>query len=275
MRSTSSHSAVTGTTSNSRALRATNVTVSLAGRQLVDHVNITAEPGRIHAILGPNGAGKSTLLRALCGLQSLSAGQVCLGDHIVHDLPSEQRAQLISWVPQHTLLQSPLLVHEVIAMGRYMHGGHGGHGVKKTTQRDHQQLKQQVLEQCRIDHLAQRVFTTLSGGERARVLIARALISEAPVMCLDEPTASLDIGHRLDCFQLCRDLANNGHTIIIVLHELADALRFSDDATLLHQGELIAQGTCQEVITKQHLSAVYQVSMRQEQGPAFDRLGKV
>jgi iron complex transport system ATP-binding protein len=236
-------------------LRARGVGVTLGGRPVLHDVDLEANPGEVLALLGPNGAGKSTLLKALAGLLPYE-GRVEIDDVDVASLSPRARAKRISYVPQRSLLRSALSVEEVVALGRYVHGGSFG-GMSKNDRDaiDH------ALDTAHADGLRDRIFTQLSVGEQQRVLLARALASDAPILLLDEPTASLDVGEGMAVLRLIRTLAARNHTLIVVLHDLADARSTTDRALLLKDGRVAEQGNTTEVVSAEPIRAVYGVKL--------------
>ena len=237
------------------ALRASGVSVELGGRRVLHDVTFDANPGEVLALLGPNGAGKSTLLKALAGLLPYE-GRIAIANTDVASLSPHKRAKRISYVPQRSLLRSALSVEEVVALGRYVHGSRFG-GMSKNDKRaiDH------ALETAHADGLRDRIFTQLSVGEQQRVLLARALASDAPILLLDEPTASLDVGEGMAVLRLIRTLAARQHTLIVVLHDLADARSTTDRALLLKDGRIVEQGDTTEVVSAEPIRAVYGVRL--------------
>ena len=237
------------------ALRARGVSVTLGGRAVLRDVDLRANPGEVLALLGPNGAGKSTLLKALAGLLPYE-GRIEIAGVDVASLSPRMRAQRISYVPQRSLLRSALSVEEVVALGRYVHGGSFG-GMSKTDKEaiDH------ALETAHADVLRDRIFTQLSVGEQQRVLLARALASDAPILFLDEPTAALDVGEGMAVLRLIKKLAARQHTLIVVLHDLADARSTTDRALLLKDGRVVEQGDTREVVSPEPIRAVYGVKL--------------
>lgn len=236
-------------------LRASGLSVTLGGRAVLNGIDLEAAPGEVLALLGPNGAGKSTLLKALAGLLPYD-GSVEIGDTDVGSLSPRDRALRISYVPQRSLLRSALSVEEVVALGRYVHGGSFG-GISKNDQEaiDH------ALETAHADSLRHRIFTQLSVGEQQRVLLARALASDAPILLLDEPTAALDVGEGMAVLRLIRKLAARKHTLIVVLHDLADARSTTDRALLLKDGLVVEQGDTRDVVSAEPIRAVYGVNL--------------
>ncbi|MBW2190953.1 MAG: ABC transporter [Deltaproteobacteria bacterium] len=236
-------------------LRAKGVKVTLGGRTVLHDVDLDANPGEVLALLGPNGAGKSTLLKALAGLLPYE-GCVEIADVEVASISPRMRAKRISYVPQRSLLRSALSVEEVVALGRYVHGGSFG-GISQSDRDaiDH------ALETAHADSLRDRIFTQLSVGEQQRVLLARALASDAPILLLDEPTAALDVREAMAVLRLIRTLAERQHTLIVVLHDLADARSTTDRALLLKEGRVAKRGSTAEVVSPGPIRDVYGVNL--------------
>jgi iron complex transport system ATP-binding protein len=246
------------------ALRAQGVSVTLDGRAVLRNVDLQANPGEVLALLGPNGAGKSTLLKALAGLLRYE-GRVEIGDFDVASLAPRKRAKRVSYVPQRSLLRSALTVREVVALGRYVHGGNLG----GLSQNDKEAIEHALSTTHALD-LHNRIFTQLSVGEQQRVLLARALASDAPILLLDEPTAALDVGEGLAVLRLIRDLAARRHTIVVVLHDLGDARSTTDRALLLKEGRVVQQGHTQDVVSAEPIRAVYGVRLLENARIGFE-----
>lgn len=236
-------------------LVATGIRVSLGGRTVLWDVDLQANPGEVLALLGPNGAGKSTLLKALAGLLP-HRGRVEIDGVEAASLSPKGKAKRVSYVPQRSLLRSSLTVEEVVALGRYVHGsGFGG------TSKADQNAIDAALATAHADPFRNRLFTQLSVGEQQRVLLARALASDAPILLLDEPTAALDVGEGLSVLRLIRTLATRNHTIIVVLHDLADARTTTDRALLLKDGRVIERGATKNVVASKPIFAAYGVRL--------------
>jgi iron complex transport system ATP-binding protein len=236
------------------SFRIQDLTVRRGGKVVVQAVSCEVQPGEVLAILGPNGAGKSSMLEGALGLTPVESGSCSINGVDVLKVSPRERARLVSWVPQRSRLESALTVMEVVAQGRFPHrGDRFGLGLDDRT------AVRRSLENVDAGHLAHRHFTTLSGGERARVLIARALATEAPVLLLDEPAAALDLGHALDLEALLRRLASAGRSVAIVLHDLDQARRCCDRALVLDRGQAVAAGLVAEVLTPELLAAVWGV----------------
>ncbi len=242
-------------------LHAEGIVVERSGRRIVDALGFRLDPGLLLAIIGPNGAGKSTLLKSVLGLVARQAGRVQVRDRCgawrcVDSMSMGERAACMAYVPQRSSLQARISVEEVVAMGRFPHRGAG----LRLRAHDRAAIVQ-ALEQADVADLATRSFPTLSGGEQARVLIARALATEARVMLLDEPTASLDVGHALDLLRLLRQLAESGLGIAIVLHDLNQACEHCDHAILMHEGSAASCGPAKAVLGDRHIETVYGVRL--------------
>ncbi len=237
-------------------LQAEHITVHGDGREIVSDCSLTVRAGEVLAILGPNGAGKTTLLKAVLGLVRSALGRVRAGGRDLLRLPADARARLVAYVPQRSGLQAALSVREVVAMGRYAHGG-----LRFGLNAADRLAIDQALATTDATALAGRTFATLSGGEQARVLIARALATEAQVILLDEPTASLDIPHAIDSLRCLRRLAAAGKGIGIVLHDLNQAREWTDRCLVMHHGRIAESGPTGGVITDANIAPIWGVNL--------------
>ncbi|MFV0455981.1 MAG: ABC transporter ATP-binding protein [Pseudomonas sp.] len=215
------------------------------------------EEGRTLSLLGPNGAGKTTLLRCLLGLNRLEHGQVIVAGRDVSSLPAPQRARLMAYVPQASVLTFPYAVREVVLMGRLAHQAFG-----QAPQRNDYQAVERAMREMDIEDLADTQFQQLSGGEKQLVTIARALAQQARVLILDEPTASLDFANQARTLKLIRSLSRHGHTVLMSTHAPDHALLASAKVVLLKNGEVFAQGAPEAVVTSENLSRLYGVPAR-------------
>jgi iron complex transport system ATP-binding protein len=249
--------------SQARGLVATGIRVSHGKRQVLHGVDLNARPGEVLAILGPNGAGKSTLLRASCGLLACE-GAVQLDGSDVRAMGARERAQRIAFVPQHSALRSALPVRDVVLQGRFAH-----RGPLAATRDSDREAVESALEKTDTARFAERAFTKLSFGEQRRVLLARGLATGARTLCLDEPTAALDVGHALRLHALLCELARSGYTVVLVLHALEDALKHTDSALLLDRGRAVCAGKTSDVIAEEHVRAVYGVEMQRQKALGF------
>ena len=238
-------------------LAVSGLTVRRGGRLVLQELGFTAEAGSTTVLLGPNGAGKSTALKAILGLVD-HRGQVQLGGRDARQLHARERARLVAYVPQHSALDAPLPVRDVVAQGRFPHGTDTPFARQK--QGDGQRVDQS-LALTDLQSLADRPFNALSYGERRRVLLARALCTDAPLLLLDEPTAALDVGHALELFRVLAEVARQGTAVVLVLHQLQEAAAVADRAVLLDAGRCVRQGPTAEVLTTEPVRAVYGVEM--------------
>lgn len=236
-------------------LAADGVTVTRSGRELLCDFALQLDAGEVIALAGPNGAGKSTALKALAGLWP-SRGAIVLRGRALTELSLRERARALAYVPQQSLLQRGLRVREVVRLGRYAHDP-----VWPSFRARAEPAVDSALERADLLALADRPWHELSGGEQRRVLLARALASEAPILLLDEPTASLDLGHALRLLELLRELARSGRAILLVLHDLEHARRVSDRCILLQRGRVAASGATSEVISAEPIRRVYGVEL--------------
>lgn len=234
-------------------LQAQGLQVKADARQLLDGVNVALQPGQLLGVLGPNGAGKTTLLRTLLGVLPAQQGTVALADKALADWSARERARRMAYLAQGQQVHWPLPVRDVVALGRLPHGdGHLDTG---------KQAVEHAMQLADCHTLAQRNVQTLSGGERARVLLARALATQAPVLLADEPLAALDPAHQLQIMRLLQQLAAEGMAIAVVLHDLTLASRFCTHVCVLEQGCVVAQGAPHAVLNDDLLQRVFNLQV--------------
>jgi len=218
------------------------VGLSVEGR--LREVSLETCPGECIGILGPNGAGKSTLLMALAGLLK-GTGTVHWMGRLLEGIPYLERGRILAWLGQESIAEFAFPVRDVVAQGRFAHGNDN-------------RLIDETMSALDIIHLADRPVTALSGGERRRVFLARALTTGAPIQLWDEPTSSLDVRHALEVYALARSLAANGACVLVSLHDISAAYRF-DRVLVLDKGELIIDGPPQDVFTPSLIRQVFRV----------------
>ncbi len=236
-------------------LRLDNATCRLGGATILDRVSLACAPGELVALVGPNGAGKTTLLRCLVGLQTFE-GEACLGERRMDDLRRTEIARQVAYLPQGHVFHWPMSVRDVVAIGRIPHLGGADLGESDSAAVD------RAMVAAGVDAFAGRPVTTLSGGERARVALARALAGEAPILLADEPTASLDLRYQLVVSELLRDKANAGGAVLAVMHDLGLAARYADRIAVLHQGRIVADGPPGDILTESLIGEVFGIAAR-------------
>lgn len=232
-------------------LEGRGLSLTLGKRQVIDQVSISLTLGQLTGIIGCNGAGKSSLLSLLSGYRQPQGGEVFLGGKVLTQLTLAERAKRLAFLPQGQVVHWPLSVERVVALGRLPHGS----GMKLGAE-DRAAVNQAMIW-TNVGHLAARNVNALSGGERGRVLLARALATQTPVLLADEPLAGLDPGCQLRLMDVLRGLANDGMSIALVMHDLDLATRYCDRLCLLHQGRLLAEGPPEAVLTENTLTCAF------------------
>jgi iron complex transport system ATP-binding protein len=234
-------------------LRATELSVSLSGTVIVDQISVDLESGKLTVLVGPNGAGKTTLMRALAGLLP-AEGRVELQGRPLREISARERARHIAYLPQGHVFHWPMSVAAVVALGRHPHAD----AFSPLSDADRAAVGR-ALAATAIEPWAARTVTTLSGGERARVALARALATQAPILLVDEPTMSLDPRHQLVVMELLARAAHDGGAVLAIVHDLALAARFADRVVMMERGRLVADGSAREVLTPQRIADVFAV----------------
>lgn len=244
------------------ALILDSVGVTLGGRHVLADVSARLEPGRITAILGPNGAGKSSLVKAMAALLTHD-GRVALDDRPVASLSPETRARRIGYLPQDATVHWNMRVTEIVALGRLPH-----RGARFGASDADRAAIGAAMAATGTMAFADRLVGTLSGGERARVLLARVLAGAPEWLLADEPLASLDPAHQIDLLDRLRAVAAAGAGVVVVLHDLVQAARAADDVLLLHQGRVAGFGLAGDVLTAARLAETFgvRVAMVEEAG---------
>lgn len=228
-----------------------NIRLSYGAQEILKGVSINGNTGEFIGIIGPNGSGKSTLLKCIYRILKPHAGQVFLDGEELSGISIRNSAKKMAVVAQHNYYNFDFSVMEVVLMGRAPH--------KKTMERDNAkdfQIAQKALETVEMEGFANRSFSTLSGGEQQRVILARALAQQTPCLILDEPTNHLDITHQI---QLMKIVKNLKVTVISAVHDLNIAAMFCDRLYVLQDGEIVGQGTPQEVLTAEFIKKIYHV----------------
>ncbi|GIE86418.1 heme ABC transporter ATP-binding protein [Actinoplanes regularis] len=231
-------------------MRASGVRVQLGGRYVVDGVDLHADAGELIALVGPNGAGKSTLLAALAGDVRAEGLVEIAGLPIGRHRPAEL-ARLRAVLPQKAVLSFPFTAGEVVRMGRAPWAG-------RPERAEDEAAVAEAMRQTETTGFARRPFPALSGGEQARVALARVLAQRTPLLLLDEPTAALDLRHQELVLSTARERTRAGAAVVVVLHDLGLAAAYADRVYLLAAGKVRGAGPPAEIFTEELLSEVYQ-----------------
>lgn len=230
------------------------LSVALGGRAVVREASWRLRAGELVALLGANGAGKTTALRAVLGMIPRAAGVVRIGDADPARMTPSARARSVAYLPQIRRLAWPLRVRDVVALGRFAHGA-----VPARPGDADGQAVARAVRACDLESLADRSCAALSGGELARVHVARALAAEAPLLLADEPTAALDPLHQHQVMQLLRAGADGGRGVLVVMHDAALAARTADRLLWMAAGRVVAAGPPGATLTEARLAEVYGV----------------
>lgn len=228
--------------------------VAVGGRRVLADLSLRLASGELVVLVGPNGAGKTTLLRAGLGLLPVEAGTVRLNGADPRRLPALERARALAYLPQSRPLAWPVSVKTVVALGRFAYGAPLAHprGADAAA-------IARALAACDLEGLADRATDTLSGGELARVHMARALAAQAPLLIADEPTASLDPRHAFETMAILKAFCAEGGGALVTLHDLSLAARFADRVAVLHAGRLVADGPASEALAPAILASAFGV----------------
>jgi len=217
------------------------------------HCSLEVSEGEILGIIGPNGSGKTSLLKLMAGLLQPQEGLISLHGHDVSALSPQELARRVALVPQESLMVFPFTVGELVLMGRFAH--RKGWGWESA---DDLRLAGQAMQVMEVEHLADRTFQALSGGERHRTMIARALAQHSRILLLDEPTAFLDLKHQIEIYAILKGLnRDQAVTVVLVSHDLNLASQHCDRLLLLHEGRPYRTGPPKDVLTAAHLRMVY------------------
>lgn len=232
-----------------------NASYAVNQRNILNQITVSLAAGKLHGILGPNGSGKSTLLKLISGIWRLSQGKISFNGQNLSHLNRLDLSRLIAYVPQTSSFTFELNVLDFVQMG-----GYAAHVNSDRTSLPSKSLN--ALKFVNADHLLYRQMQTLSGGEKQRIFIARGLMSDCPILLLDEPTVNLDIGQELQIWQLLAKLKNAGKLVIVTLHDLHKAENFCDELLLLREGKCVAQGEIAKVPLQKYIYDTYAVMER-------------
>lgn len=243
---------------------AENVSVAIDGKSIVDRVTVEVLTGKFVGIIGPNGSGKTTFLKSLYRIISPNSGEFYLNEEPISKMSYKTSAQKMAVVTQHNYYNFDFTVSEVVLMGRAPH--------KKKMERDGPEdfkLVNEALEKVDMLSFKNREFSTLSGGEQQRIILARALAQNTQCLVLDEPTNHLDIKHQLKIMDLSKTL---GVTVLAALHDLNIAATYCDYLYVLKEGEVVAKGNPRDILTEELIKRVYDVPARIIKEPESNQL---
>jgi iron complex transport system ATP-binding protein len=236
-------------------LKIQNLTVNYGERTILRDIQLEVRSGEIVALIGPNGAGKSTLIRAVSGVIPIRGGNIFVDQKDVTTLSTMERARHISVVPQILSMPPAFTVWETVLLGRTPYLNFLG----QTSAKD-EALARQALEQVDAIHLIEKRMDEISGGEQQRILLARTLAQDTPILLMDEPTTHLDLSHQIDLLKLIRQQAREKNlTVLVALHDLNLASMFADRIAIVQNGLLCVAGTPQETLTSKIINLIYQV----------------
>lgn len=235
-----------------------HIQVSYGKREILHDIDAAIAPGRITAVMGPNGCGKTTLLRCIGGLLEPTSGSVGIDGQEVGSYSARALAQKVAFVRQQAQTDFEFSAFETVLMGRNPYQHH----LQNESQKDWD-IVEQCMKQTNTWHLRLAKSAEMSGGEMQRVMIARALAQQTPVLLMDEPVSNLDIAHQLEIMRLLR---TTDKTVVIVIHDLNLALQFCDDLMLIHNGALLFHGRMADGLTTENIATAYGVKSHMAEG---------
>lgn len=249
---------------NTQAIELSTKQLSLGYHQqpVIQSLDLSFPAQKVTAIIGPNGCGKSTLLLGLARVLKPHTGGVLLNDQSIHSMPTKQVAQLLALLPQEAHAPQGMTVRELVRFGRQPHQGLW----QRWTPED-QRIVDEAIALAALEDLADRPLDFMSGGQRQRAWIAMTIAQDTPLLLLDEPTSALDLGHQIEVFELIRQLAIQGKTVIIVVHDIVSACRFADHIVAMKDGEVRAEGSPQKIITSDLIDELYGVRCKVVKDP--------
>ena len=233
-------------------LAASGIRVELGGESILRDVDVTVRRGEVVGLVGPNGAGKSTLLRVVTGMLRPASGDVAIEGDALGTLARRELAKRVAVVQQLPEAPATMRVGDLVVLGRHPHLG-----LLARESRHDFDVAAEAMRRAGCDQFADRELGSLSGGERRRAFIARALAQEAPLLLLDEPTSNLDANAQVEILELVAELAAGGAGVLLIVHDLTLAAAYCDRVVLLDRGEVVAEGAPSEVVTSEHVQRVY------------------
>lgn len=221
-------------------------------RMILKDISFSLETQDILCLLGPNGTGKTTLLRCLLALNKMKSGRIEIDGYDLTKANTKKRAEMMAYVPQATVMAFPYEAREIVLMGRVTHLASGGRAAKE----DRKQVDE-AMEKLGIRHMSRALFNEMSGGERQMILIARALVQQAKILVMDEPTANLDYSNQVKMLQVIKDLAEQGYSILMTSHFPDHAFLACNRAVLMRDGYIMSQGLPEDIVNTENLTKLY------------------
>lgn len=232
-----------------------NLGVRIQQKEILRGITLQIEKGECIGLIGPNGSGKSTLLKSIANLQKVSSGEVLIERKNLQAFKPKQLAEIVSYVPQDTTIDFDFTATDIVKMGRHVYSSRFA-----PDQSNDVREAERAMQMTGVLHLKDRSVLSLSGGQRQLVFIAKALAQNTPILLLDEPISALDIRFQLSILSMLKQLANEGKTIIVVLHDLNLAARYCSKLLLLSEGEMKRFGMPEQVLSQPIVDATYGVS---------------
>lgn len=248
-------------------LKIENLHAGYRTKSVLKDISVSAKPGELIALVGPNGSGKSTLLKCLCGLITPSSGTISLNKQSLTTLPARQRARQVAYLPQSREAMPRMRVADIISLGRAPYRGTLG-----KISEDGQIAIEKAAHRAQITPFLEHQIGRLSGGEQARVLLARMLAVDAPLVLADEPIAALDPFYQISMIETLKAEAYGGKTVITALHDLSLAHKFADQIWVMQDGELIANAAPDDALTADILRSVFKIALPQNGFQSPERL---
>jgi len=233
---------------------AEEISVRYGSHEVVHQISVSLRPGEVLCVIGPNGSGKSSLVKTLAGVIEPSTGRLSLDGSHLSSHSKREIAKHIGYVPQTLHYLTSATVLEVVILGRKPH-------VKWSLLPHDLEMVEKAMKRVHVTHLANKLLSETSGGERQRVFLARTLAQNPDIFLFDEPTSALDIKHQIEVFSMIKQLAASGKAILAVVHDLNFAYHFADKILLMHEGHAVTFGGVDDVMTKERIQEVYGVPM--------------
>lgn len=236
-------------------LEVKDLTAGYPGKTVLHHVNLCLPAGRITVLLGPNGCGKSTLLKTMCGILPVTCGDVLLDGASILALPPKKLAQKTAYLAQGRQIPD-ITVERLVLHGRFPYLGY-----PRQYRKEDRAIAEQAMEAMGITNLADALLKNLSGGQRQKAYLAMLLAQDTPIVLLDEPTTYLDVSHQLQLMHQARELARQGKTVLMVIHDLPLAFQTADRMVLMQDGAVAAEGTPEELFASGMADQVFRIRL--------------